>query len=141
LEHLGRLHLLLGHDLFSGLGGLESLLELLLSSLQALSFFLLLGLDDSGHLGSMSLDLLNGIIGQLLFFQLGLFELIEGDLVLGLERLLSILATLGCLVKLFRLLLSLLDDDIDELGSLLDCGIHSDIKSISDLCGMLIDKV
>lgn len=141
LEHLGRLHLLLGHDLLSGLGGLESFLEFLLSCLQVKSLPLLLGLDDSGHLGGVGLDLLDGIFGQLLLLQLGLFQPLKGVLVLGLERLLSILAALGCFVKLFSLLLSLLDDDIDELGSLLDSDLHPDIKSSSDLGGLLIDKV
>jgi hypothetical protein len=139
LEHLSSLDLFFGHNLLSGLSLLELLFKVLLLGLCILDFLDLLVLEDTEYLFGVLLGLLDGIFGNRLFLYLALIDLIKNDLVLALQGVLSVLTALSGLFKLLSLSLCLLDDDIDELSSLLNSYLHLNIEGISHLSRLGLD--
>ena len=140
LRQLSCLDFLLGKLLLASLCILQLLEELQLLCLLVLRLFLLLVLDYAKDLIGMVLHLKNGILWKLFFFHLSLVDLLKIHLVLWLQGLLSILATLGRLCELLWFFLSLLHNWNQVLGPFLNSHFHSDIKGISDFGCLLVHE-
>lgn len=141
MEHLGSLDLFLRGNLLARLGILLLLLNVLDSRLCSKLFLVFLDLYSREHLLSVCLGLLHCCLRELLLLHLRKVDLFKDRLMLGLDGVLSVLTALGGLFKLLSLLLSLLNDHADELGSLLDGHFHLDIEGGSDLGRLSLDEV
>jgi len=133
---LGSLDLLLKDVLLSFLGIFDLLLELHLQVHFGKSLLFSGSSNCAQDFLRMSLGSLDGVIGKLLLLLLSLFEG-RCDFEHGELCLFSIHSHLRCLVELLGLLLRLLNDGADELGSLLDSDLHPLIEDSSDLFRLL----
>lgn len=115
------------------------MLKVLLLGLCILNLLVLFRLENTEHLLGVLLGFLHSIIGDHLFVDLTLIHLLKDILVLVLDGVLSFLATLSSFLNFLSLFLRLLDDDIDELSSLLYSNFHLDVKCSSHLFGLGVD--
>jgi len=140
-QKLSSLDLLFGHFLFSELGIIQLSFEALLSFQESLRLLLLLALDDAQRLLIVRLGLENSVLWKPLLVGLVLGDPFLNYLMFGFLGLFTFLLALDDLAKLLRFLVSLLNNDVDELRSLLDSVFHLDVECCSDLGSLLSHKV